>query len=235
MDIIETFEKIGIHLSDKQVEQLDTYYNLLFEKNKVMNLTAITEYEEVIIKHFIDSALVNCVFPMDKEYNVIDVGTGAGFPGLVLKIVFPSLRITLLDSLNKRVNFLNEVINALGLENITAIHSRAEDAGMNKIYREKYDICVSRAVANLASLSEYCIPFIKKEGYFISYKAEDCEVEVDNSKKAISTLGCVIDKVSECKLPKTDIIRKFVVIRKIKNTPAKYPRKAGVPSKEPIV
>lgn len=157
-------EQIGVMLTAKQLEQFDTYYHRLIEKNKVMNLTAITEYQEVIDKHFVDSLLLAGVRDLTGEMSVIDVGTGGGFPGIPLKIAFPNLKITLLDSLNKRVNFLNEVIEELQLQEIEAIHSRAEDAGQNVKYREKYDLCVSRAVANLSALSEYCLPFVKPSG-----------------------------------------------------------------------
>lgn len=227
-------EKVGIILTDKQVCQLDKYYEMLVEKNKVMNLTAITEYRDVVIKHFADSLAIINSFNIEKVSSMIDIGTGAGFPGIVLKIVFPDIRVTLLDSLNKRINFLNEVINELSLKDICTIHGRAEDFAHNASYREKFDLCVSRAVANLSTLSEYCIPFVKIGGNFISYKAGDCSEEVDNAKTAILKLGAEIINICEYVLPDTDIQRNFVNIRKNIKTKNIYPRKAGVPSKEPL-
>ena len=230
----EYIEKVGIILTDKQVCQLDKYYEMLVEKNKVMNLTAITEYRDVVIKHFADSLAIINSFNIEKVSSMIDIGTGAGFPGIVLKIVFPDIRVTLLDSLNKRINFLNEVINELSLKDICTIHGRAEDFAHNASYREKFDLCVSRAVANLSTLSEYCIPFVKIGGNFISYKAGDCSEEVDNAKTAILKLGGEIINICEYVLPDTDIQRNFVNIRKNIKTKNIYPRKAGVPSKEPL-
>lgn len=231
-------KKINIEISDKQVNQFNTYYEMLVEKNKVMNLTAITEKDEVIVKHFIDSiAVIPYLKEMDVLNNgisIIDIGTGAGFPGLPLKIMLPEIRFTLLDSLNKRVGFLNEIISELGLEDIEAVHGRAEDYAINIKYRECYDICVSRAVANLSTLSEYCIPFVKKNGLFISYKAGDSEDEINNSKNAIKMLGGKIKKVEDFILPESDAQRVFVIVDKLNNTEKKYPRKAGIPSKKPL-
>ena len=230
----EYISKIGIELSEKQVEQLNIYYEMLVEKNKVMNLTAITEYEEVVIKHFADSAAIVNAIDLEKIGTVIDIGTGAGFPGVVLKIVFPHLEITLLDSLNKRIKFLNEVIEKLDLKKIKTIHGRAEDFAQDKLYREKYNLCVSRAVANLSTLSEYCLPFVAVGGKFVSYKAGECEAEVKEANTAISKLGANIENVVDYMLPDTDIARTFVVLSKNKTTPKIYPRKAGIPSKDPI-
>lgn len=228
-------EEIGIQLSDMQTEQFLTYYDMLIERNKVMNLTAITEYDDVVEKHFVDS--VSLIKALDEEEvkNVIDIGTGAGFPGIPLKIVFPHLKVTLLDSLNKRIKFLNDVIGALELENIETIHGRAEDFAKQEIYREQYDLCVSRAVANLATLSEYCLPYVKVGRYFISYKSGEIEEELQQSKRAVSILGGTLGDVIKFALPGTDIGRSFVKIKKVKNTGKKYPRKAGLPSKEPLV
>lgn len=227
-------EQLGIRLSEKQLEQFQSYYERLIEKNKVMNLTAITEYEEVVDKHFVDSILLGSVKELSGKKRVIDVGTGAGFPGIPLKIVYPELEITLLDSLNKRVKFLNEVIEELGLTGIQAVHSRAEDLAQDAAYRQQYDICVSRAVANLATLSEYCIPFVKQGGYFISYKSTQIEEELKQAKKAVQVLGGTLEQVETVQIPGTTIERQFVMIRKTGTTPKKFPRKAGTASKTPI-
>ncbi len=227
-------EQLGIRLSEKQLEQFQCYYERLIEKNKVMNLTAITEYEEVVDKHFVDSILLGSVKELSGKKRVIDVGTGAGFPGIPLKIVYPELEITLLDSLNKRVKFLNEVIEELGLTGIQAVHSRAEDLAQDAAYRQQYDICVSRAVANLATLSEYCIPFVKQGGYFISYKSTQIEEELKQAKKAVQVLGGTLEQIETVQIPGTTIERQFVMIRKTGTTPKKFPRKAGTASKTPI-
>lgn len=225
---------LGIKLSDHQLEQFETYYEMLVEKNKVMNLTAITEKNEVIDKHFADSlALIKSGVSLTGQ-KILDIGTGAGFPGIPLKIAFPELEIVLLDSLNKRIKFLNEVIEALGLEKITAIHGRAEDFAKQKEYREQFDYVVSRAVANLTVLSEYCLPYVKVGGCFIPYKSGEIDEELNNSKKAVQILGGKIEEVVKFQLPDTDIGRSFVKIKKNKNTAKKYPRKAGLPAKEPL-
>lgn len=227
-------EKLGISLSEEQINQFLKYYEMLVEKNKVMNLTAITEFEEVVVKHFLDSISISKYYDMEKVETLIDVGTGAGFPGIPLKIAYPNLKITLLDSLNKRIKFLAEVCEELGLQNVELIHGRAEDYGINANYREKYNICVSRAVANLSTLSEYCLPFVKVGGYFISYKSGNVEEEILSSKNALRILGADLEKVETFMLPDTDIRRSFVFIKKTKNMAKKYPRKAGLPSKEPL-
>lgn len=227
-------EMLDIVLSEEQLQQFLSYYEMLIEKNKVMNLTAITEKEEVIDKHFIDSISLNKGMDVTKPLKILDLGTGAGFPGIPLKIAYPNLEITLLDSLNKRIKFLDEVIEALGLEGIVTIHGRAEDYAKQASYREQFDICVSRAVANLATLSEYCLPYVKEGGCFISYKSGSVEEELEQSKKAIFELGGKVKEVIAFTLPETDIERTFVVIEKVRKTPKKYPRKAGLPSKEPI-
>ena len=237
---LEIFEKdlkqLHLELSKKQILQFISYYELLIDWNSRMNLTAITEFEDVLKKHFIDSlSLIIAVSDLaQKQYDLIDVGTGAGFPGIPLKIAFPNLKITLLDSLNKRIQFLNEVICKLELQDIEAVHGRAEDFAKPDQFRERFDLCVSRAVANLATLSEYCIPFVKPGGFFISYKSEKVNVELEEAKKAISVLGGSFQKNIEFLLPHSDITRNFIVIQKKNKTPLKYPRKAGLPSKEPI-
>lgn len=237
--LVNICNKINIEISDDQINCFEKYYELLIEKNKVMNLTAITDKEDVIVKHFIDSIalipyLIDKGININNKLKIIDIGTGAGFPGLPLKIMMPDVKFTLLDSLNKRVSFLNEVIDELKLKDIEALHGRAEDYASDNKYREKYDICVSRAVANLSTLSEYCIPFVKEDGFFISYKAGESEEEINNSKNAIKILGGKINKVEEFVLPGTDASRVFVFIRKQELTDKKYPRKAGVPAKKPL-
>ncbi len=235
--IEEVVGKLGIELCEHQCRQFLNYYEILVEWNEFMNLTGITDYEEVLVKHFADSLELIKVLPLNEfsdTYRVLDLGTGAGFPGMPLKIAFPDLQMTLLDSLNKRVNFLNEVIKRLELTGITAIHGRAEDYGRQKDYREQYDLCVSRAVANLATLSEYCIPYVKKQGYFIPYKSGKIEEELKESKRAVETFGGVIERVETFNLMDTDMGRSFVVIHKERNTPKQYPRTAGKPTKEPI-
>ena len=226
--------KLQIELSDDQMQQFLTYYEMLIEKNKVMNLTAITEFEEVVEKHFLDSLSLVQQIDLNQPLKILDLGTGAGFPGIPLKIAFPELEIVLMDSLNKRINFLNEVITALKLEKITAIHGRAEEMARKPEYREQFDLSVSRAVANLASLSEYCLPFVALQGNFISYKSGEVEEEVNQSKKAIFLLGGKIKDVKKFRLVETDAERSFVQIEKVKRTPKTYPRKAGTPSKSPI-
>lgn len=234
----ETFEKgleqLRIFLNEKQIQQFIEYYEILVEWNKVMNLTAITDYEEVIAKHFLDSLALVKVCDLSGKKKVIDIGTGAGFPGIPLKIAFPELEIVLLDSLNKRIKFLNEVIEKLGLKNIRTIHGRAEDFAKQKEYRESFDLCVSRAVANLSTLSEYCLPYVKIEGNFIPYKSGKIDEEISQGEKVIKILGGKISQIDKFQLVDTDMERSFVVIKKEKNSPKKYPRKAGMPSKEPL-
>ncbi|MFR0802519.1 MAG: 16S rRNA (guanine(527)-N(7))-methyltransferase RsmG [Suilimivivens sp.] len=228
--------EFGIELTAEMEEQFLLYYNMLIEWNSFMNLTAITDFDEVLKKHFTDSvSLIRAIPDLgEKNYRMIDIGTGAGFPGIPLKIVFPNISVVLLDSLNKRVNFLKEVISKLQLTDITAMHGRAEDFAQNKEYRESFDLCVSRAVANLATLSEYCLPFVKKNGRFISYKSEKVSEEFEISGKAISVLGGEYENQVTFELPDSDIYRNLFVIKKKSATPGKYPRKAGLPSKEPI-
>lgn len=230
----QELEQIGIVLTKIQKEQFIQYYKMLIEWNQVMNLTGITDYEEVNLKHFVDSLTIVRVKNMNQVSSLIDIGTGAGFPGIPLKIIFPHIDMILLDSLGKRVKFLNSVVDSLKLRQINAFHGRAEDYARKSEYREKFDICVSRAVANLSTLSEYCIPFVKKGGKFISYKSGTSDEEIRGSEKAIEILGGKIEKIDKFYLPNTDIGRALVVIQKEKNTPGKYPRKSGIPAREPL-
>ena len=230
----EELEYFEITLSDRQKEQFDRYYELMIEKNRVMNLTGITDYDEVCLKHFTDSLTIVRIKNMDQVNSLIDIGTGAGFPGIPIKIVFPHIEVVLLDSLNKRLKFLDEVIEQLSLEKITTLHGRAEDYAKKKEYREQFDLSVSRAVANLSTLSEYCLPFVKQGGSFISYKSADSDDEIQQAEKAVKILGGDICKVDKFRLPESEIGRSLIEIKKIKGTPGKYPRKAGVPGKEPL-
>jgi len=240
----DTFKKdlkeLNIEISDRQIEAFDEYFRLLVEGNEVMNLTAITDYDEVLLKHYIDSLAINKAIDDESNWNlknkikVMDIGTGAGFPGIPLKIIYDNLDIVLLDSMNKKVKFLNEVTDKLKLSNIKAIHGRAEDFAKDLSYRQSFDLCVSRAVSNLATLSEYCLPYVKVGGAFISYKSGEIEAELKDSERAIKMLGGQILKVEKMTLPGSDIERSFVVIEKVKNTSTIYPRKAGLPSKDPL-
>lgn len=231
--LIKGLTHYKIETSDTQVVQFEKYMELLKEWNKKINLTAIEDDREIVIKHFIDSiSIVPYISNEDKK--IIDVGTGAGFPGIPLKIVKPKNDITLVDSLDKRIKFLNEVINSVNITQISAIHGRAEDFGANPLYREKYDIAVARAVSNLPVLLEYCLPFVKINGIFIAMKGSNTE-EFENCNKALDILGGKIEKIEKMELPFTNIERNVVVVRKFRQTPTKYPRKAGKPSKEPLI
>lgn len=236
IEFIEICKKYNLEVNENQCEQFRKYYELLVDWNNRINLTSITEKNEVMIKHFLDSIIVSKFVDFNNK-TLIDVGTGAGFPGLPLKIFNPGLNVVLLDSLNKRINFLNEVIIELNLSNIETIHYRAEDGAHDKIYREKFDFCTSRAVANLSTLSEYCLPFVKIGGSFISFKSDNCEEEINNAKFAISTLGGKIKKIESFSIDNVDgdsMGRSLIFISKEKNSGSKYPRKAGVPSKSPL-
>ncbi len=239
-NMIKDFSSFGIELTDKQLDQFNKYYEMLIKWNEVMNLTAITEFEDVCKLHFVDSISACKYFDFsEKEYSLIDIGTGAGFPGVPLKIVFPYLNVTLFDSLNKRLKFLDEVINELGLNeegSITTLHGRAEDFAIKKenSLRETYDIAVSRAVANMATLSEYCLPYVKVGGRFIAYKSEKASEELSGAKGAIHLLGGKLVDTQEFTLPETDVHRTICIVEKIESTSKKYPRKAGVPSKQPL-
>lgn len=233
-DFVKKCSDLGISLSDKQIEQFLNYYELLVEWNSFMNLTAITDFDEVILKHFVDSISLCKYISFQHGDTLIDIGTGAGFPGIPIKILCPDCKITLLDSLNKRINFLNTVIEQLHLTDIITIHGRAEDIAKTKEHRENYNYAISRAVANLSTLSELCIPFVKQNGYFISYKSEKGNEELLEAKNAIEILGGSVDKQISYQLPDSDLSRNLILIRKRNITPKKYPRKAGTPSKEPL-
>lgn len=238
----QDLDALSIVLSDSQIEQFLFYYEMLTEKNKVMNLTAITEFEEVMKKHFIDSLSLIKAYNMHTDNNlencshfsVIDIGTGGGFPGIPLKIAFPHLKVTLIDSLNKRVDFLREVIAALGLHDIEAVHGRAEDYAKPGQLREQFDLCVSRAVSKLSVLSEYCLPYVRVGGQFISYKSEKAAEEIRDAEYAIRILGGKVTKQISFTLPNSDLFRNLFVIDKCNPTPARYPRKAGTASKNPL-
>lgn len=227
-------EELGVALADQQICQFLKYYEMLVEWNQVMNLTTITDYDDVLKKHFIDSISLVKAYDTSQSVSLVDIGTGAGFPGLALKIAYPNLRITLIDSLNKRISFLNEVIEQLGLTEINTLHGRAEDFAKPGKLREQYDLCVSRAVANLSTLSEYCLPYVKIGGEFISYKSEKITNEKKDAEHAIRILGGEISDQVEFYLPNSDIYRNLLIIKKIVKTPNKFPRKAGLPSREPL-
>lgn len=238
--MIELFEKycsyIPIELSDSQIDKFVKFYNLLIEKNKVMNLTAIVEPEEVMVKHFLDSLLITDVdiLLMQNARRIIDVGTGAGFPGIPLAIVYPEIQFTLLDSLNKRLKFIDEVCEICNIQNIITCHARAEDAGRDIEYREKFDVCVSRAVANLSVLLEYCTPFVKVGGKFISYKSGEVEEEIEHAKNAMNKLNVQLCDTKFFTLPMTDMKRSFIIFDKVNHTAKKYPRQAGKVNKTPL-
>lgn len=225
---------VGVELNDTQIQQFIKYHEILAEWNSFMNLTGITEYEEVVQKHFVDSLVLCKAIDVNKVESLIDIGTGAGFPGIPLKIAYPHLRVTLLDSLQKRIKFLNEVVMQLNLTDVETIHGRAEDFVKPSMKRETYDVCVSRAVANLSSLSEYCLPYVKVDGYFIPYKSGKIDEELAESKKAVFILGGKIEDEVKFNLPDSDISRSLIKIKKVSVTPKKYPRKSGLATKEPI-
>jgi len=232
--LISYLSQYSVSVSDDQIQKLDTYYEMMIETNKSLNLTAITEFDDVLIKHYIDSVTIVRDIDMTGAKSVIDVGTGAGFPGMVLKIIFPNLNITLFDSLQKRLKFLDDVISTLDLKGISTYHGRAEEAGHVSSMREQYDICVSRAVANLPVLCELCLPFVKTGGTFISYKSDKGSVEAEAASHALSVLNSSIIKEDEFTLPDSDMIRNLILISKVGSCPKTYPRKPGTPSKKPL-
>lgn len=235
MDIlIKGLNDWNITLSENQIQQFEDYYSLLTEWNGKMNLTSIVDYNEVQEKHFLDSLSIVKIIDMESIHTMLDLGSGAGFPGIPIKILCPWISVTLADSLNKRIKFLNTLINKLNLENIYTIHGRAEELSKKKQYRECYDLCVSRAVANLSTLSEYCLPFVRVYGNFIAYKAVNAQDEIIKASRAFSILGGELRERISFKLPYTDYERTLIRVEKIKKTPAKYPRKAGTPSREPL-
>ncbi|MBQ8198735.1 MAG: 16S rRNA (guanine(527)-N(7))-methyltransferase RsmG [Lachnospiraceae bacterium] len=235
---VSDLKQWDLELNEKQIQQFSDYYDLLVEWNSFMNLTAITEFDEVCKKHFLDSLSIVKAYDrnfLEKEnLSLIDIGTGAGFPGIPIKIAFPNIHVTLLDSLNKRIKFLDTVIEKLAFANCETYHGRAEDYAKPNLLREKYDLCVSRAVANLSTLSEYCLPYVKIGGDFVSYKSEKISEESVQAEKAISILGGKVNRQVDFTLPESDIYRNIYIISKEKPTPKKFPRKAGLPSKEPL-
>ncbi|MBR3646317.1 MAG: 16S rRNA (guanine(527)-N(7))-methyltransferase RsmG [Lachnospiraceae bacterium] len=230
----ECLSKFGLELSEHQKNQFVKFYDFLVEKNKVMNLTGITEYDEVVIKHFADSLSIVKICDMSNINSIIDVGTGAGFPGVPIMIMFPQVQVTLMDSLNKRINFLKEACEICDITNVDFVHGRAEDLGRDKKYREQFDLSVSRAVANLSTLSEYCLPFVKVGGSFICYKSGNSDEEIDNAGNAIKKLsGEIVNRVDFI-IPMSDNSRTLLDIKKVKTIAKTYPRKAGTPSRNPL-
>ena len=235
IDILKQgIEDFGIETNEKMLEDFEEYKELLVEWNQKMNLTGIEDEKEVFIKHFLDSISAVTKGYIQNGMSLIDVGTGAGFPGMPLRICLPELKVTLLDSLNKRINFLQEVSSKLSIDDIEFIHGRAEDFGKNEDYREKYDIATARAVAGLPVLMEFCVPFIKVGGYFVCLKGPNANLELEESKKAMEVLGVEYIEKIDVKLPESDLNHNILIFKKVKNTPSKYPRKAGKVSKNPI-
>ena len=232
-DLIGLANQIDVKIEQEEAEKFYNYMNLLLEWNNKINLTAIVEPKEIILKHFIDSITINNT--IKESTDILDIGTGAGFPGIPLKMINPNKKFTLVDSLNKRIIFLNEVCDSLKLKSIQCLHGRAEELAMNKLYRQKYDAVTSRAVARLAILLEYMLPFVKVGGKCICMKGPNVEEELKEASKAIELLGGKLDRVENIVLPNSDIERNIVIVQKIKDTPDKYPRKAGVPAKQPII
>jgi 16S rRNA (guanine527-N7)-methyltransferase len=233
--LLEGLNKWNIHISKHQQAQLETYYDLLIKWNSFMNLTTITEYEEVLVKHFLDSLALFSEKSCLAKQTLMDMGTGAGFPGIPLKIIYPDIKVTLVDSLNKRITFLKEVIQLLELKDIVSIHARAEELAKKAEYREQYDIVVSRALARTASLAEFCIPYVKVGGYFIPYKSGNILEELEEAQHAIKILGGNYEGITNFAVTSSDIQRSLIYIKKIKNTPMLYPRAGGKPLKAPLI
>lgn len=231
---VQTLSEKGITLSPTQLDQFSTYFRLLVEWNEKMNLTAITDEEGVYLKHFYDSITAAFYFPFDKELSLCDVGAGAGFPSIPLKICFPQLKVTIVDSLNKRIGFLQHLVNELNLQDVTLYHDRAETFGKRLDLRESFDVVTARAVARLSVLSELCLPLVKENGYFIPMKAASVTEEIDKGKKALTILGGKIEKVHSFQLPIEESERNILIIKKFKTTPKKYPRKPGTPNRTPL-
>jgi len=231
---ISQLSELGVAHNAKTEHMFAKYHELLLFWNEKMNLTAITGRDEVFEKHYVDSLTIVKAIDMEKSKTLIDIGTGAGFPGIPLKIVFPYLRVILIDSLEKRISFLNEVINALQLKDTIAVHGRAENLAKEERYREQFDLCVSRAVSNLSTLSEYCLPFVRKGGKFVSYKGKHAEEEVEKAKFSWDILGGELERIISFQLPESKEDRTLVIIDKVNTTPTKYPRKAGIPEKRPL-
>lgn len=231
-----TLAEKGIELTPQQIEQFKIYYEDLIATNEKVNLTRITEEPEVYLKHFFDSITPLFVFPevFTKGASLCDVGAGAGFPSLPMKIVRPDLNVTIVDSLGKRLKFLDSLVKKLGLEDVTLVHSRAEDAGQNPDLREKFDLVTARAVARMSVLSEYCLPLVKQDGYLVALKGPKASSELEDAKKAIKTLGGKTEKVEELTLPATDEERTLILVKKVAKTPKKYPRQAGMPNRKPL-
>lgn len=233
-EFVQTLSEKGITLSPTQLDQFSTYFRLLVEWNEKMNLTAITDEEGVYLKHFYDSITAAFYFPFDKELSLCDVGAGAGFPSIPLKICFPQLKVTIVDSLNKRIGFLQHLVNELNLQDVTLYHDRAETFGKRLDLRESFDVVTARAVARLSVLSELCLPLVKENGYFIPMKAASVTEEIDKGKKALTILGGKIEKVHSFQLPIEESERNILIIKKFKTTPKKYPRKPGTPNRTPL-
>ncbi|MEB6257398.1 16S rRNA (guanine(527)-N(7))-methyltransferase RsmG [Mammaliicoccus sciuri] len=231
---IDTLKESGITLTDKQIKQFGTYFEMLVERNEKINLTAVTEKEEVYLKHFFDSVTPSFYIDFNEIETICDVGAGAGFPSIPLKIVYPHLQITIVDSLNKRIKFLNELAASLDLDKVNFVHDRAETFGKSQQYRESFDLVTARAVARLSVLSELCLPLVKKGGQFVALKGSQGNEELEDAQFAISVLGGEVKTVNEFTLPLEESMRQIITIDKLRQTPKKYPRKPGTPNKEPL-
>ena len=230
----KALETLGLPADEQTVNKYQQYMEGVLDWNEKVNLTNITDPEEFVIKHFIDSIICACYPEFEEAQKIIDVGTGGGFPGIPLALAAPDKEFVLMDSLNKRLKIIDELCGQIGIGNVTTVHARAEELAKNKAYREQYDLCVSRAVANMAVLAEYCLPFIKVDGCLMAYKGPDAEREVEEARKALYLLGGQVEEIREGNLKEFGIDHKVVIIKKVKNTPSKFPRKAGTPAKEPL-